>query len=59
MSPAQRSDIPPYQDLIYSVLKAVDSLGGSANGREIVPKVIDDIGATDDLVAITYKNRVL
>jgi restriction system protein len=57
MSPAQRSDIPPYQDLIYPVLKAVDNLGGSANGREIVPRVIDEMGASDDLVAITYKNR--
>jgi restriction system protein len=57
MSPAQRSDIPTYRTLIYPVLKAVDNLGGSASGREIVLKVIDDIGATDDLVAIAYTNR--
>jgi len=57
MSQLQRPDIPPYQDLIYPVLKAVDALGGSAQAREITAKVIEDIGAPDDLVAITYDNR--
>ena len=55
--PAKRSDIPPYPDLISPVLKAVDALGGSSQGPQIIPKVISDIGATDDLVAITYDNR--
>jgi restriction system protein len=57
MSPAQRTDVPTYQDLIYPVLMAVDALGGSAQGREITAKVIDDIGASDDIVALTYDNR--
>jgi hypothetical protein len=57
MPQSQRRDIPPFQDLIYPVLKAVDKLGGSAQGREIIPVVIDEIGASDDLVAITYHNR--
>jgi restriction system protein len=57
MPQPQRKDIPPFQDLIYPVLKAVDKLGGSAQGREIIPVVIDEIGASDDLVAITYHNR--
>lgn len=57
MSPVQRTDVPTYQDLIYPVLKAVDALGGSAQAREITAKVIDDTGASDDIVAITYDNR--
>lgn len=57
MSPAQRTEVPTYQDLIYPVLKAVDALGGSAQAREITAKVIDDTGASDDVVAITYDNR--
>jgi restriction system protein len=57
MSQLQRPDIPPYQDLIYPVLKAVDALGGSAQAREITAKVIEDIEAPDELVAITYDNR--
>lgn len=57
MSQPQRPDIPPYQDLIYPVLQAVDALGGSAQAREVTAKVIEDIEAPDDLVAITYDNR--
>jgi restriction system protein len=57
MSQLQRPDIPPYQDLIYPVLQAVDALGGSAQAREVTAKVIEDIEAPDDLVAITYENR--
>ena len=57
MSPANRSDLPGYQDLIYPTLKAVAALGGSAQGREITTRVLDDIGATDEQVAITYDNR--
>lgn len=57
MSPAQRTEVPTYQDLIYPVLKAVDALGGSAQAREITAKVIDDTGVSDDVVAITYDNR--
>lgn len=57
MSQVSRTDIPPYHDLIYPVLKAVDALGGSARAREITTKVIDEIGADDELVAITYDNR--
>jgi restriction system protein len=43
--------------LIYPTLKAVAALGGSAQGREITSRVIDDIGASDDQIAITYPNR--
>lgn len=44
-------------ELIYPTLKAVADLGGSASGREIIPKVLADFGATDDQVAISYDNR--
>ncbi len=57
MPQLQRPDIPPYQELIYPVLQAVEALGGSAQAREITAKVIEDIEAPDDLVAITYDNR--
>jgi restriction system protein len=57
MPQPQRADLPSYQDLIYPVLKAVDGLGGSAQAREITSKVIEAIGASDDLAAITYDNR--
>jgi restriction system protein len=37
--------------------QAVATLGGSAQGREITARVIEDIGAPDEQVAITYRNR--
>ena len=55
MSATKRSDVPPYQDLIYPTLKALAALGGSAQGLEITARVIEDIGATDEQVAITYE----
>jgi restriction system protein len=57
MSPAERSDLPAYVELIYPTLKAVAALGGSAQAREITTRVLSDIGATDEQVAITYENR--
>jgi restriction system protein len=43
--------------LIYPTLKAVAALGGSAQGREITNRVLEDIGASDDQIAVTYDNR--
>jgi restriction system protein len=57
MPPAQRTDVPPYSDLIYPVLKAVEAFGGSAQAGQITAKVIEDSGFSDDLVALTYDNR--
>jgi restriction system protein len=57
MSPSSRTDVPSYHDLIYPTLKAVAALGGSAQGREITNRVLEDIGASDDQIAITYDNR--
>lgn len=55
--PVPRTDVPPYVELIYPTLKAVASLGGSAQGREITSRVLEDVDATDELVSITYENR--
>lgn len=49
--------LPSYQDLIYPTLKAVAALGGSASGREITTRVLDDLGATDEQLAVTYASR--
>lgn len=57
MAPSRRTDVPSYQDLIYPTLKAVAALGGSAQAREITSRVLENIGASDDLIAITYDNR--
>ena len=57
MSATKRTDVPTYLDLIYPTVKAVAALGGSAQGREVTARVIEDIGAPDEQVAITYKNR--
>lgn len=56
MAPS-RADIPVYADLIYPTLKAISALGGSAQGSEITAKIIQDLGADDDLVALTYEGR--
>jgi restriction system protein len=57
MSPVKRTDLPNYLDLIYPTLRAVTALGGSAQGREITDRVLEDLGATDEQIAITYDNR--
>jgi len=57
MSSSKRTDVPSYQELIYPTLKAVAALGSSAQGREITTRVLEDIGASDDQIAITYDNR--
>ena len=55
--PVTRADLPNYVDLILPTLRAVDALGGSAQGKEITSKVIEDIGATDEQLAVVYENR--
>jgi len=55
--PAPRTDFPPYVELIYPTLKAVASLGGSAQGREVTSRVLEDLNVPDEKVAITYPNR--
>jgi restriction system protein len=55
--PISRSDLPSYVDLMYPTLKAVEALGGSAQGKEITARVLDDIGATEAQLSVTYENR--
>lgn len=57
MSPVSRSDLPTYDQLILPTIRAVETLGGSARGREITAQVLADIGATDEQVALTYGHR--
>jgi len=54
---ATREELPSYQDLMYPTLRAVEELGGSAQGREITAQVLADIGATDEQLELTYDKR--
>jgi restriction endonuclease Mrr len=44
-------------DLIYPTLRAVATLGGSAQGKEITAQVLDDLDASEEQLAVTYENR--
>ena len=57
VSVVTRDQLPSYQELMYPTLRAVEELGGSAQGREITTQVIADIGATDEQLEITYDKR--
>ena len=46
--------MPTYLDLSYSVLQAVQGLGGSARVREINDWVIDHQADADRLLEMTY-----
>jgi restriction system protein len=54
---ADRAAIPPYHELIYPTLRAVEALGGSAKGNEITDKALELLGTDDDVVSLTYENR--
>ena len=41
MAPPARRDLPTYRELIYPTLRAVASLGGSAQGSEITDALIE------------------
>ena len=57
MVPPARRDIPTYRELIYPTLRAVASLGGSAQGGEITDALTELLGATPEQLAITYDGR--
>lgn len=57
MADIDRSALPTYQELIYPTLRAVETLGGSAQAREITAQVLADIGATEAELEVTYDNR--
>jgi hypothetical protein len=43
--PMSRSDLPTYIDLMYPTLRAVATVGGSAQGKEVTAQVLDDLHA--------------
>ncbi len=50
-------DLPAYSDMIHPVVKAVVALGGSATGREIASRVVQDLAFTDEMLAVQRSNR--
>jgi restriction system protein len=52
-----RAELPPYQALIYPTLRAVETLGGSAQAREITAEVVAAIDASEEQLALAYENR--
>ncbi len=50
-------DLPSYQDLILPTLAAVEALGGSAQAREITGRLLEDLGFSDDQLAVRYPSR--
>ena len=57
MAPLARRDMPTYRELMYPTLRAVASLGGSAQGGEITDALTELLGATPEQLAITYDGR--
>lgn len=57
MATVARSDLPSYRDLIYPMLRIVASLGGSAQGSEIVEALIASLEVTPEQLAVTYPGR--
>jgi hypothetical protein len=46
VAPFARRKLPTYRELIYPTLRAVASLGGSAQGGEITDALTELVGAT-------------
>lgn len=42
-----RDSLPTYRELMLPTVRALVTLGGSGNGREINDQVVDDQGFTD------------
>jgi restriction system protein len=49
--------MPTYRELMYPTLRAVASLGGSAQGGEITNALTDLLGVTPGQLAVTYDGR--
>ena len=58
MTPPVRRDLPTYRELIYPTLRAVASLGGSAQGAEITDALIELLKVTPEQLAVTYDGRL-
>jgi restriction system protein len=48
---------PRYSELMLPLLRAVQSLGGSASSREITAALVERQGFTDEQMAVTYPTR--
>ena len=57
MAPPARRDLPTYRELIYPTLRAVASLGGSAQGAEITDALTELLEVTPEQLAVTYDGR--
>ena len=57
MAPPARGDLPTYRELIYPTLRAVASLGGSAQGAEITDALTELLKVTPEQLAVTYDGR--
>lgn len=51
------NNLPTYSDLILPTIRAVSALGGSAKAREITARLIEDLSASEDDLAIQYPSR--
>ena len=58
MTPPVRRDLPTYRELIYPTLRAVASLGGSAQGAEITDALTELLKVTPEQLAVTYDGRL-
>jgi restriction system protein len=57
VAPPVRGDLPSYRELIYPTLRAVASLGGSAQGAEITDALTELLEVTPEQLAVTYDGR--
>ncbi len=46
--------LPKYDDLMFPTLRAIAKLGGSASIEEVQERLIEDLGFTDEQLAVTY-----
>lgn len=54
MTSVARPDLPSYKELIYPVMRAIASLGGSAQGGEIIEALIESLNVSPQQLAVTY-----
>ena len=57
MATPPRRDMPTYRDLIYPTLRAVASLGGSAQGSEITDALTELLGTTPEQLSASGTRR--
>ena len=51
-----REDLPKYWELMYPILVAVESLGGSGKRKEIEDRLVDDLEVTDEMLTLVYRD---